>query len=198
MNKKILNTIIFAVCMIGIIVIVVLFSNKVIDTVTFFIILGAVIVVGGIAYFLINILKNIAKVEIKPEEINQEQVLFDIRKYLMYNKFIQPMNESEEIKFMTMNKELNAVYYCEDESTTKQFYIIYNLKLKLFSVFNNKLELEKHIAAIIKQQYVIRQRVVDRDSLTGREREQEEMIDKDEMDELKKLKQEKDELERMK
>lgn len=198
MDKKIFNTLIFGLGAVGIIILIVLLSQQTINTVTFFIITGIVILVAAIVYFLINYLKQATKIEIKQDEINQEKVLEDIRHYLMYHKFVQPSNDSEEIKFITLNKDLHAVYYCEDESTPRGFYVLFNIKLKLFSIFNNKLEIDNHINNIIKQQYVIKQRIVDRDSLTGREREQEEMIDKDEIEELKKIREEKEELSRLK
>jgi len=50
----------------------------------------------------------------------------------------------------------------------------------------------------MRQQYVVKQKVVDRNRFTGEEREAEEMIDKDELDELKKFKEQKEELEKLK
>ena len=183
---------------IALIILFVLLKEKVLDWVTALIIAGTIGVLIAVGYVIRHYLINKSTPEIKAEEYNQIEILEKIQSYLMHNKFIQPTKSSEEIRFVKLNKEMYAVYYCEDESTPKRYYLLYNLKNKLFSVFNNQLELDKHINSLMRQQYVIKQKVVDRNRFTGEEREAEEMIDKDELDELKKFKEQKEELEKLK
>ena len=183
---------------IALIILFVLLKEKVLDWVTALIIAGTIGVLIAVGYVIRHYLINKSTPEIKAEEYNQIEILEKIQSYLMHNKFIQPTKSSEEIRFVTLNKEMYAVYYCEDESTPKRYYLLYNLKNKLFSVFNNQLELDKHINSLMRQQYVVKQKVVDRNRFTGEEREAEEMIDKDELDELKKFKEQKEELEKLK
>lgn len=192
MDKRIIKTASIGVGIIGVIVLLVLLNKKVINAITFIIIAGALLVVVIGIYVLLYYLKNLSHQEIKTEEYNQDEIMEKIRMFLMYHKFIQPVMESEEIKFITLNKDLNVVYFCEDDSTPRQYYVLYNLKTKLFNIFTSKIEIEKHINNLIKQQYVIKQKVMGRNVFTGEEREAEEMIDKDELDELKKLKEERD------
>jgi len=183
---------------IALIILFVLLKEKVLDWVTALIIAGTIGVLIAVGYVIRHYLINKSTPEIKAEEYNQIEILEKIQSYLMHNKFIQPTKSSEEIRFVKLNKEMYAVYYCEDESTPKRYYLLYNLKNKLFSVFNNQLELDKHINSLMRQQYVVKQKVVDRNRFTGEEREAEEMIDKDELDELKKFKEQKEELEKLK
>lgn len=192
MDIKLIKNLLNVVGVVGILILVVLLANKKIDITNFAIIVGAIIILFALFYVFKNYLTNLDKKEIVKEELNQDEILLKIRNYLMINKHIQPTKESEELKFLTMNRDINAVYFCEDEWTARNFYILYNLKTKTVSIFNNKLDITKHIDSLLKSQYVVKQRVVDRNIITGGERESEELIDKDELEELKKLKSERD------
>ena len=198
MDKNKNKTLLYGAGAIALIILFVLLKEKVLNWVTALIIAGTIGVLIAVGYVIRHYLINKSTPEIKAEEYNQIEILEKIQSYLMHNKFIQPTKSSEEIRFVKLNKEMYAVYYCEDESTPKRYYLLYNLKNKLFSVFNNQLELDKHINSLMRQQYVVKQKVVDRNRFTGEEREAEEMIDKDELDELKKFKEQKEELEKLK
>lgn len=198
MNKTQINILLYAIGAISLIILIVLLKKKVIDWVTATIIAGAIVILIVVWYVIKFYLLNRATLEIKTEGYNQIEILEKIQSYVMHNKFIQPTKSSEEIRFILLNKEMYAVYYCEDEFTPRRYYVLYNLKNKLFSLFNNQMELDKHINILMRQQYVIKQKVIDRNRFTGEEREAEEMIDKDELNELRKIKEQREDLEKLK
>lgn len=191
MNKQILQLLIGGGGLVSVIIIAILLVQKKIDGVTFGIFFIAAVLLVIIFNILINHIKLTNSVQIKEEKFDYVQIKQDLKEYVMSNKFIQPINE--QVKFHTYNKELYAVYYCEDDNSHRNFYIVYNISKRWYSEFNNKKELLLYLTELAKSQYVVKQKTIGRNTFTGEEREVEESIDKEEMKELMDLKKKREE-----